>query len=157
RAGLALSGNAARDLRLLFEAKGANKRRGRAPIFRVTREETLWGERFPEEVRALLSLQESHGLGNADLNDYRPFFFKDQFFYDGEDAAPRLFADARKMYWPVYYAAHFWGVYPIGGTNGGDYYLASLEPGRRHSRVYRYDHEELLLAVATRSITELVW
>lgn len=151
---MAVSDNPAEYLEALLGAKGALKPRvGPAPIQLETEERRL-GAPFPDELRAFVRLQERYEIG--ELYDFRPFEGTHPFFREGDDAAAKLIAEARDMYWPVEYRAHFWGVYPIGSTNGGDPYLASLEPGPR-TAVYLYDHEERQVFHRASSIAELIW
>jgi hypothetical protein len=138
----------------LFRRREALAPRKKPPRHTLAVEERRWGARFPAELADLLRLGERHLL--KDLSDFRPFFFDDPFFPEGHDAALKLVRAGRKMHWPVYYRAHFWGVYCFAATNGADYYLASLEPAPR-SRVFLYDHEEHELRREASSIAELVW
>jgi hypothetical protein len=146
-----LSSDPSANFAALFRHAGKlGTKKGKAK-FRCALEERAYGTAFPSELRALLELQERHALG--DLHDFRPFFFGPFF----PKSAAQLLREAREAYWPVYYRAHFWGLYPFASSTGGDYYLAHLDSGRAHCRVYSYDHEEQRLLRARGSIGELLW
>jgi hypothetical protein len=86
--------------------------------------------------------------------EFLPFHFRERFFVETFDG---YLDQAQNFGWPAFYLSHFAGLYPIGATPGGDYWLARIEADAAgRSRVYRYDHETGELGFAFPSIAALL-
>ncbi|MDP3233203.1 MAG: hypothetical protein Q8N26_10545 [Myxococcales bacterium] len=125
------------------------------PKQRRARELKAWGLPTSPELVELAALHDA-GTLPADLGELRPFAFAEPVFPPTKGFGPYLL-QAQEFGWPVFFLAHFAGLFPIGATRGGDFWLARVtaDPGGS-SRVYRYDHETGELQLAFRSIAALI-
>ena len=126
----------------------------RAPAAKRATELAAWGMTPSLE---LLELAKLHDAGKtSSLGEYRPFYFKERFFTP-KNRFDDYLLQAQEFGWPVFYLAHFAGLYPIGASGGGDFWLARVAGERDGtSRVYEYDHETGELRLSFASIAALI-
>ncbi len=151
-----LEGNALPQLVRAWTKQTKAKSKRFTSLALLEREEKAYGAPFAKELRAFFRLAHAGELGAA-YGELRTFAAGGHVLFDGEDAAERHLAQARRELWMIGLHALLVGCYPIGKSPAGDFWLARCRADDGSaSRVYFFDHEEWTLHLAHYSISEFL-
>jgi hypothetical protein len=144
--------------RFFPELKARRARPRKKPTGLLAEAEARYGQRFPEDLRALLAFADAHETERADFGEWRGPGTGLMPLKAGANALATAMDLDRKNSLGTAVLEHLAGLVPVGTAGNGDVYFAHVDAGHPEAcEVYLWDHEERDLWPFADSIASFAW